>query len=225
MFGWPRHIAPARAIASKLSRLTLAVCLAGGLAACAGAAKPDLEEPTITVLPHPDAARIVSLEGPITNIAANADIRAAEWLVLNSPGGRLSDAAALARHLQRNGTTVIVPNDAVCMSACLVIMSAADRVVVGQDAVLLLHDASSFGRHSADGTALVKGYLRAFGWPADVVDRGVRRNGQLIFSGAEAEEWGIAHGLTCATLDAADAANAQRCSVDDAIAQLTTAHN
>lgn len=143
----------------------------------------------------------VYLSGPLSKISANEQLRSADILIVDSPGGRISEAFVLARHLQENATTLIVPNGAKCMSACLILMANAERVLVGPDAQFLIHAASRHGSYSGEGTQKIRGYLIALGWPAPLVDKGTHQGGEHVFDGREAIREGIAQGYVCGNLD------------------------
>lgn len=182
-FGWP------------FARVTAVIVLIASMAGCARNAiiPPGSIEPVITGFSNNTAL----VKGPIRSIAGSAILEESDVLVISSPGGRVAEAYAMIAVMKRQGTILVIPEKANCHSACLLLMAAAENVYVARDAQFTLHAASRFGQYHARATAMIRGYLRAHGWPDDMINKGVQDGAELSFDGVEAVKRGLAQGYAC----------------------------
>lgn len=158
---------------------------------------PVIEPGKVTTIETGFEGRSALLQGPILGILDNEQLANSDVLVVDSPGGRIGEAYALIAEMKRQETILVVPEGANCQSACLLIMAAAKQVYVGHDATFTLHAASRYGQYNARGSAMVRGYLRAHGWPEDMIAAGVREDTELSFDGVQAVDRGLATDYAC----------------------------
>ncbi len=101
-------------------------------------------------------------------------VRHLAGLVVNSPGGVVTEAEKMAGTVHDIGLPVAVASRSRCASACVLIFTAAPRRAVAQDARIGVHRASFAGaesglsRDATDGMVLE---CESFGMPRAVVDK------------------------------------------------------
>jgi hypothetical protein len=118
----------------------------------------------------------VRYEGEISTgladkLAARLRKERADGLIINSPGGNVSEARKLGRHLRANALSVAV--DKVCTSACVDILAGGVSRYITEGARIGIHQSSapsSLGSHNT-GQSYVAGsalYLREMGVDPEV---------------------------------------------------------
>ncbi|QSZ49402.1 head maturation protease, ClpP-related [Arthrobacter sp. D5-1] len=80
-------------------------------------------------------------------------------LWVNSPGGSVYDGVAIMNALRRHKATVVATVDGMAASAASFIIQAADEVVMGQGAELMIHDAWTFAWGNAEALQKAAGDL------------------------------------------------------------------
>jgi hypothetical protein len=136
--------------------------------------------------PPPDVPRVtierfggrdvVLISGPILEEteaafpAALAQAGGRPLVFLDSPGGIIQSGLAIGRLIRANRLETVVPNRAICFSACGLIWLAGGERWIGEGARVGFHAASaapsrgrSTGRVSSSGNALVGAYLGQLG--------------------------------------------------------------
>ncbi|YCK83522.1 ATP-dependent Clp protease proteolytic subunit [Arthrobacter sp. D3-18] len=80
-------------------------------------------------------------------------------LWVNSPGGSVYDGVAIMNALRRHQATVVATVDGMAASAASFIIQAADEVIMGQGAELMIHDAWTFAWGNAEALQKAAGDL------------------------------------------------------------------
>jgi ATP-dependent protease ClpP protease subunit len=127
-------------------------------------------------------------------------------LRLNSPGGSVFDAVAIYNALLRHSGTVTVSIDGIAASAASYIAMAGDKIIMPENAFLMIHDPSGMVMGTAAdmramaealekiGASLIKGYAAKSGKSEDEVAALLARETWL--DAAEALEMGFADTMT-----------------------------
>jgi len=121
-------------------------------------------------------AAVVTLSGQIEKgdsgrfLATTAQVRDAV-IVLNSPGGLVSEGLAMARIVNTRGFTTVVQPGKVCASMCAVVWLAGRRRTMADDARIGFHAAAvgKSGMVSSSGNAVVGAYLNSLGFNMEIV--------------------------------------------------------
>lgn len=93
-------------------------------------------------------------------------------LVLDSNGGNIGEAAAMADTIRLAGVSVAIPPRAMCASACFVLLAAGQDRTVGIDSRIGVHRAANCTTgDSQSGTDIMASKAAAFGTPAGIVRR------------------------------------------------------
>lgn len=117
-------------------------------------------------------------------------------IVLNSPGGSVLEARDMARAIHRLQVPVVVPNRAVCASACFMLFAAARDRVAEPGAMIGVHSASvSGGNETMDTlgvTTLMAREAAQYGVPPAITGRMVTTapGAMAWLSRAELEQMG-----------------------------------
>ena len=148
--------------------------------------------------------RIVLLRGELFDVEGLELLEGSAVLIVDSRGGRIGEGFAIADALQENGVELWVPDGAVCMSACTILMAAASEVRVGPEADIIIHEVQHRHRYAGWYTNLLKSFYLARGWPADLVDPALIPGGGTRLTGRQAIARGLADARLCGRLDAAD---------------------
>lgn len=155
---------------------------ASWLAIGAQAADVSLEGSAIRIKGRIEAGDAQKLQDLLaTPRGRQAFIRSGTFL-LDSPGGRVSEAMKIARIVERGFGTTVVRSGAQCYSACFIVYAAGSYRIAGEAAALGVHRvALANGRDDGSSvTALarandeVKSYLQGRGMPALVIDHMMR---------------------------------------------------
>lgn len=80
-------------------------------------------------------------------------------LFINSPGGDVFDGLAILNVLRRHGATVDVRVDGLAASAASFIAMAGDRITMGRNAQMMIHDAQGFALGDASSMAKLAALL------------------------------------------------------------------
>lgn len=121
--------------------------------------------------------------------------------LLDSKGGRVSEALKIAQIVERGLATTVVPSGAQCYSACFIVYAAGSYRVAGGAAALGVHrvalangrDDSSSAIALARANDEVKSYLQSRGMPALVIDHMMRTPPHDLFQFGN--RWILAQGL------------------------------
>ncbi len=105
-----------------------------------------------------DVTRLMSLMREMTIDAPSAHIVA---IMLDSPGGQLSEGAKLADIIQSAKLTVIVGPGATCASACFLLFAAGSARIIAPDALIGVHSASEAGQENIASMASTIAMARA----------------------------------------------------------------
>jgi hypothetical protein len=96
-------------------------------------------------------------------------------VVLNSPGGAVGEASAMARQIRALGVPVLVPSRGVCASACFLLFAAGAPRFAEAGAHIGVHSASVSGggenRDTLATTALMAREAAAYGVPPSITGR------------------------------------------------------
>ncbi len=117
-------------------------------------------------------------------------------IVLNSPGGSVVEARDMARLIRNLNVPVVVPQRAVCASACFLLFAAGSDKVVEPGAMIGVHSASVAGGNetmsSLGVTTLMAREAARYGVPAGITGRMVTTApGQMAWlSGADLQGMG-----------------------------------
>ena len=84
-------------------------------------------------------------------------------LALDSPGGTVLDGAELARMIRDKGLAVVVPTNSKCASACFLMLAAAPRRLVANDALIGVHSANDDGQDTEVAMAMTTAMARTAG--------------------------------------------------------------
>lgn len=84
-------------------------------------------------------------------------------MVVDSPGGSVSEGVELAEFIRMNRIAVAVPSSSKCASACFLLLAAAPRRAAGTNALVGVHSASIGGRESKDAMATTTAMARIAG--------------------------------------------------------------
>ncbi len=84
-------------------------------------------------------------------------------LALDSPGGTVLDGAELARMIRDRGLAVVVPTNSKCASACFLMLAAAPRRLVANDALIGVHSANDDGQDTEVAMAMTTAMARTAG--------------------------------------------------------------
>lgn len=147
------------------------------LAGAAGAVPPPApQEPPRVSLDRFNGRNVVVISGPILEATeaafplAVAEAGGRPLVFLDSPGGIIQSGLAIGRFIQANRLETVVPNRALCFSACGLIWLAGNERWLGEGARVGFHAASTAaprgrtaGRVSSSGNALVGAYLGQLG--------------------------------------------------------------
>lgn len=98
-------------------------------------------------------------------------------IALDSPGGLLVEAETLAGEISQRDFGVLIPQGSECSSACFLPFAAAQRRIVGSDALVGIHSASENGEetpHSMTLTTALARDLSGYGVPDAIVGKLVR---------------------------------------------------
>lgn len=88
-----------------------------------------------------DVTSAQSFKDELDNIGSVSTIN----LYINSPGGSVADGLAIASMLKRNKAKVIAQVDGLACSIASVIACSADKVVMGKNCMMMIHNALSGG--------------------------------------------------------------------------------
>ena len=95
-------------------------------------------------------------------------------IALNSPGGKVAAAIAMAEKIREMGLVTVVPERSVCASACVLLFAAGSIKIVSPSARVGVHGAAIDGEQTTHAlavtTRLAKLYAD-FGVPASVIGR------------------------------------------------------
>lgn len=135
-----------------------------------------------------------------TPAGRQAFVRSGTFL-LDSPGGRVSEAMKIARIVERGFSTTVVRSGAQCYSACFIVYAAGSYRIAGEAAALGVHRvALASGRDDHSTTAAlahandeVKTYLQRRGMPALVIDQMMRTPAHDLFQFGN--RWILAQGI------------------------------
>lgn len=127
-------------------------------------------------------------------------------LRINSPGGEVFDGIAIANTLRNHSAKVVAHIDGIAASAASVVAMAGDRIRVGSNALVMIHNpmAGVMGgaadlRAAADLLDKVRGQILdayARHSKAGAEQLGAWMDAETWFTGAEAVEAGLAHEVT-----------------------------
>jgi len=106
-------------------------------------------------------------------------------LVLDSPGGSLLEAEALAGVVRRGALPVLVPPGGQCSSACFLMFAAAPHRLVAVNARIGLHRASEYGRETIGAKAATAALVK------DIDELGVPRGiaSKLLQTPPDRQAW------------------------------------
>ena len=116
-------------------------------------------------------------------------------VALDSPGGVLGAAAAIAGQIHAHGITTVVENGAICASACVLLFAAGQARVAGPTAMIGVHGAADeHGTQTAPAlvaTAAIAQRYAEYGVPLSVIRRMATTQPGVIawLTAAEVEEF------------------------------------
>lgn len=148
--------------------------LIGTLPATAQTAKTP-HYPVLEVPERDDALAIVDTIGfrtPLSFERVLTQVENPRFLFLNSPGGNVSSALAIASRVNSLGLVTVVPEGAKCFSACsLIFFSGAQRIAIGDLGVHQIRAAEGEGNLSSGQFAIadIIEVLDGFDVPAEVL--------------------------------------------------------
>jgi hypothetical protein len=82
-------------------------------------------------------------------------------LALDSPGGTVMDGADMARIIHDQRLAVVIPTNSKCTSACILMLAAAPRRLVAENALVGVHGASDDGKDTEVAMAMTTAMARA----------------------------------------------------------------
>ena len=95
-------------------------------------------------------------------------------VTLDSPGGVVGEGMRMADIIREQHLDVAVPDDAMCASACFMLLAAGSHKVVGRDARIGIHSATSTATQGPDdgaATMTMARYVAQLGVPEALVGR------------------------------------------------------
>ena len=138
---------------AALARRVVAALVASHLVLAAGApaAAGPWDEASAPLVPDGFRVGAFRIEEKITMAVAERvlgiDPRNTGRVELNSPGGSLEAAMMIARYIRENGLATHVGDRGTCASACLLVLQAGVERSAGEDAVLIVHEATNAVGH------------------------------------------------------------------------------
>ncbi len=122
---------------------------------------------------------MLSCKARIERVVADATRRypkAQLYFVLNSPGGSLATAMQMARIVVRDRLPVVVPSNAMCASACFLILAASNTKYVSATAHVGVHSAAESrpGNETEGSKAVTTDFARLLaqlGVPSEIIGR------------------------------------------------------
>ena len=181
---------------------------------------------SINIQAQADGAAVINVYGPIGESLFEESLTARDMisrlqaiqaqridLYINSPGGSVADALAIVTALQRHPATVTAHVDGVAASSASYLLTGADRVLMADNAMLMIH--SPWSSISGNATELrehaevlerfartmADGYARLSGQKLGVVEGWMA--GETWFTAQEAVDAGLAHEINAAVPAAA----------------------
>ena len=137
-----------------------------------------------SALPMPDGQTpVLLLEGEIVPgdavrfrdfLASRGLTDSSARLILNSPGGNVSEADDIALSIRRKGLSVSVLDGQMCASACFLLFAASLERSAAPGAMIGVHSVSLFGEENLATVGITTMFAReasGFGVPPDVIGK------------------------------------------------------
>ncbi len=184
--------------ASKSALAALAVTLS---AFAAQAADISVQGSAIRLKGRIEAGDAQKLQDLLATSGGRQAFARSGTFLLDSPGGRVSEAMKIARIVERGFSTTVVRSGAQCYSACFIVYAAGSYRIAGEAAALGVHrvalangrDDSSTAAALARANDEVKNYLQRRGMPALVIDHMMRTPPHDLFQFGN--RWILAQGI------------------------------
>jgi hypothetical protein len=134
----------------------------------------------------------ISLDPPLIGIAATGPIVSGDsdrldafirtlpqtdgtlGFVIDSPGGSIVEAEKIAAFINKAASTVTVPSDSTCASACFLLFAAAAHRFMGPNALIGVHSASENGEENLYSMGATTAFARdaaAYGVPDAIIGK------------------------------------------------------
>jgi hypothetical protein len=134
----------------------------------------------LNVIPGSNDTRVLSMSGSIVlgDFYRLTDFEKSHRTfgggILNSEGGNVFEAERLAEVIHGEGGVVIVPDGAVCASACFLLFAAGRNRVAGPTALIGVHSVSVSGDETPAALGLTTSLARvaaAYGVPPSIIGK------------------------------------------------------